>query len=353
MVVVAALVAGGPPSSSSPLDPGSTAPNGTKALALLLRALGARVDTNRTLPAAPGGVALVLQDQLNDTDRSNLIQWLNSGGRLVVADPGSPLADVSRATSSRDLILGRNTPLVIGDDCTIPALAGVGEVKPDGDVLLRATAGDTGCYGAGTGYLLVARDEGAGTLVDVGGPSMWVNANLGDAGNSVLAATLLSPTRGTEVTFIGASRVGGGSKGLLSLVSPRVFEALWGVAIAFVIAMLWRARRLGKPVLETLPVELPGSGLVEATGNLLQESGQRGYAASVLRRDLKRLITERFGADPRLPPREAAEIASARTGLPVERFEAVLGGPTPSGDRDLVVLAREIEDARQEVLDVK
>jgi hypothetical protein len=353
MVIATALVAGAPSTSSTPLDPNSTAPDGTKALVLLLRALGAQVDTGRTLPASHGGVALVLQDQLNDADRSKLASWLQAGGRLVVADPGSPLAGVSRAASSRGLVFGQSTPLVVGDTCSIAALRNVGAVEPDGDILLRTSPGDVGCFGAGGGYLLVARDDGAGTLVDVGGPSMWVNSNLGHAGNSVLAATLLSPTPGTRVTFIGASRIGGGNKGLLSLVSPRVFEALWGVAIAFVIAMMWRARRLGKPVLETLPVELPGSGLVEATGNLLQESGQRAYAASVLRGDLRRLITDRFGADPRLPARETAEIASARTGRPVERYEAVLGGPAPAADRDLVVLARDIEDARREVMDVR
>lgn len=353
MVVVAALVVGAPSGNSNPLDPNSTGRDGTKALVLLLRALGANVHIGATAPTASDGVALVLQDRLNDTDRSRLVSWVRAGGRLVVADPGSALAGVSRATSGRDLITGQGAPAIVRGDCTIEALRNVGDLEPDGDILLRAGNGDTGCFAAGTGYLLVARQVGDGTLVDLGGASMWVNANLRDANNSVLAAALLAPRPGTQVTFIGASRIGGGNTGLLSLVSPRVYEALWGIAIAFVILVLWRARRLGRPVPETLPVELPGSGLVEATGNLLQEAGQREFAASVLRRDLKRLITDRFGADPRLPPREAAEVASLRTGLPVERFEVVLGGPVPAGDRELLALAREIEDARREVLDVR
>lgn len=353
MVVVTALIVGAPSGTSKPLDPNSAAPDGTKALVLLLRALGANVQTGSTLPSASDGVALVLQDRLNDTDRSQLVSWLRSGGRLVVADPISDLAGVSPSRSGRDIVLGRGAPTIVRGGCSIDALRKVGDLKPDGDILLRAGDGDTGCFAAGTGYLLVARQVGAGTLVDVGGPSMWINSNLRDANNSVLAATLLAPTPGTRVTFIGASRIGGGHKGLLSLVSPRVYEALWGIAIAFVILVLWRARRLGKPVSETLPVELPGSGLVEATGNLLQEAGHREYAASVLRRDLKRLITDRFGADPRLSARDAAEVASLRTGLPLERFEEVLGGPVPSGDRELLALAGEIEEARREVLDVR
>lgn len=353
LIILTALVIGAPGNNSAPLDPSSTAPDGTKALVLLLRELGANVHTDRTLPDAPDGVALLLQDRLNNADTSRLSRWVDAGGRLIVTDLGSDLAGVSPDSSGRDLILGRRSPELVGGDCPIAALRSVGSVKPDGDVLLRLPDGGVGCFGAGDGYVLVARDEGQGTLVVVGGPSMWTNVNLGDAGNSVLAADLLAPTRGTDVTFVGASKVGGGNKGLLSLISPRVIEALWGLAIAFVIAMVWRGRRLGRPVIEAMPVELPGSGLVEAAGNLLQEGGQRAHAAGILRRDLKRLITDRFGADPALPAREAAEIASARTGLPIEHFEEVLGGPPPASDRDLVALAHHMSDIRREVLDAQ
>lgn len=353
LVIITALVIGAPGNNSVPLDPSSTAPDGTKALVLLLRSLGANVHTGATLPGARDGVALLLQDHLNRADTARLSRWVDEGGRLIVTDPGSDLAGVAPDSSGRDLILGRRSPELVGGDCPIAALRSVGSVRPDGDILLRLPAGGVGCFGAGAGYLLVARDQEQGTLVVVGGPSMWTNADLGDASNSVLAADLLSPTRGTDVTFIGSSKVGGGDKGLLSLISPRIVEALWGLAVAFVIAMVWRGRRLGRPVIEAMPVELPGSGLVEAAGNLLQEGGQRAHAAGILRRDLKRLITDRFGADPGIPAREAAEIASARTGLPVEHFEEVLGGPPPASDRDLVALAHNMSDIRREVLDAQ
>lgn len=353
LVIVTALLIGAPGNNAAPLDPTSTAPDGTKALVLLLKDLGANVHTGATLPGAADGVALVLQDRLNQADRTRLANWVGAGGRLVVTDPNSDLAGVAVDDSGRDVILGQRSPELVGGDCPIPALRSVGSVRPDGDVLLRLPPDGTGCFRAGAGYMLIARDQREGTVVAIGGPSVWTNADLGDADNSVLAADLLSPTRGTDVTFIGASKVGGGDKGLLALISPRLIEALWGLALAFVIAMVWRGRRLGRPVVEALPVELPGSGLVEAAGNLLQEGGKRAHAAGILRRDLKQLITDRFGADPSLPPREAAEIASARTGLPIERFEEVLGGPPPASDRDLVALAHNMSDIRREVLDAQ
>ena len=49
---------------------------------------------------------------------------------------------------------------------------------------------------------------------------------------------------------------------------------------------LWRARRLGRPVAEVQPVEIAGSELVVAVGNLLQKSGRPETAAERLRSDL-------------------------------------------------------------------
>ncbi len=352
-VVATALIIGAPASSRPPLDPRSTTPDGTKALALLLNGLGAHVDLGRTAPSSTDGVALVLQDHLNESDRSRLNAWVNRGGRLVTTDPASNLAGVAPDQSTRDRILGGRIPLGLGPKCAIPALSAVGTINPDGDILLHAGPNQTGCFPAGSGFLVVARDQGAGTVVIVGGPAIWENGNLGDADNSVLAASLLAPTPGTNVTFIGQSQFGAGNRGLLSLISPRVKEALWGLLGAFALLVLWKARRLGRPVPEELPVELPGSGLVAATGNLLQESRQRSHAASILRSDLKQLMVDRMGIDPKLSDESAAEVVSARAGIPLERVGAALLGPPPRSDDELVALAVSLEEIRQEVVNAR
>lgn len=353
-VVATALIIGAPGGGRPPLDPRSTSPDGTKAIVLLLRALGAHVDLGPTLPSNTDAVALVLQDHLNSTDRDRLNAWVNRGGRLVITDPLSNLAGVAPDQSTGDRVLGGRIPLGLGPQCAIPALSAVGSVNPqDATLLLHAGQNQTGCYPAGSGFLVVARDQGAGTVVVVGGPAMWENGNLGDANNSVLAATLLAPTPGTNVTFVGESQLGGGDRGLLSLISPRVKEAFWGLLGAFALLVAWKARRLGKPVPEELPVELPGSGLVAATGNLLQESRQRSHAASILRADLKQLMVDRMGIDPKLTDETAAEVVSARAGIPFERVEAALLGPPPRSDDELVALAVSLENIRQEVVDAR
>lgn len=74
-----------------PYSPSSTAPNGAKALALLLGQLGVDVNTTGVLPAPGKGIALVLYDQLNDAARAEVTGWVQHGGTLVVADASSPL----------------------------------------------------------------------------------------------------------------------------------------------------------------------------------------------------------------------------------------------------------------------
>ena len=83
------------------------------------------------------------------------------------------------------------------------------------------------------------------------------------------------------------------------------------LAVAFGVLVLWRSRRLGRPVLEPQPVQLAGSELVVAVGELLQRAKGREQAASVLRDDLRRWLAERLGLPPATPAEVVAEAAAA------------------------------------------
>ncbi len=346
LILLAAVAATAPSSPPRPLDPRSTAPDGTKALVLLLGRLGAHVGVGALQPPSGRGVALLLQDRLGPADRAALRRWVDAGGALVVTDPLSPLAGVSDDGSTQNAVTPTSPR---GPGCDLEAVRDVRSLDTSGARLLRAGPGQLGCFRAGQGDFVVARAEGAGTIVVLASAAPWTNADLADADDSVLAAGLLAPEPTTIVTVVGASPVGGGQTGLIGLISPRLVEAFWGLIGAFVLLVAWRARRLGRPVADAVPVELPGSGLVAATGNLLQEGAHRGEAATLLRADMRRLLAERLGAAPDLPPGAAAAVASARTGVPADRILAALEGPTPPSDAALLGLARMIEQTRQEL----
>ncbi len=121
--------------------------------------------------------------------------------------------------------------------------------------------------------------------------------------------------------------------------------------MAFGVLVLWRSRRLGRPVLEPQPVQLAGSELVVAVGELLQRAKGREQAASVLRDDLRRWLAERLG----LPPATSAEVvaeaasASGSSDLTADEVLAVLAGARPADEDGLVALAHSVESVRDRV----
>jgi hypothetical protein len=342
--VLVALITGRPATAQPAYDPNSTASNGTKALVLLLQRLGDQVTIGPVVPAG-AGPALVLVDNLNGGDRTALLRWVSAGHTLVVADPSSALAGVEADSSSVDQFLFSDEQAPLRPYCALP-VGPVTEIQPGGGTLLAPSPGQVGCFRAGGGDFLVARPQGAGTVVVLGAPDLWTNANLSQADNSVLAAGLLAPGPGTTVTVVGSSRVGGGQTGLLGLISPKLKEWFWQLVIAFGLVAAWRARRLGRPVQEVLPVVLPGSELVVATGRLYQEAGHAPRAAQILRADLARTLTATAGLGRDARPEEVAAAVAGRTGLDEDVLLDALAGPPPAGDTELVVLAQQIEAIR-------
>ncbi len=353
-VVVAMLlvgVAGGAPKGDGPpLDPSSTGPSGTKALVDTLRLLGAdvsvqseaaRPDRRHRPPAATTASTTSARGQVAD--------WVRAGGTLVVTDVSSPLSPV---------VPSRPTELVFLDpelrrDCNVAALRQVQRLDVPGAVLQEVPDGATGCFRAGTDdeAWLVVVPVGDGTVVALGGAGFLVNGNLDEADNGLLAVSLLAPTGSERVVVLRPPAPGEGEKGLLDLVSRRWELAVLQLAVAFGVLVLWRSRRLGRPVLEPQPVQLAGSELVVAVGELLQRAKGREQAASVLRDDLRRWLAERVGLPPATPAEVVAEAvgASAGSDLRAEEVLAVLAGGRPADEDGLVALAHAVESIRRRV----
>lgn len=336
---------GGPP-----LDPASARGLGTKALVETLRALGGDVAvTSRAPGPAVGGTALVLADDLDDATRRALVTWTRAGGTLVVADPSSPLVPWNREGGTQVGFLDAS----IDRRCAVPALRGVDRVSATGGAVFDApTSGTTRCFPRNGGHWLVAERFGRGNLVALGGAGSFVNRHLGEANNAALLAALLVPRPRTPVAFLRPPPPGAtGRQSLPELIDPRIKAALWQLAIAFGVVALWRGRRLGPPVLEPVPVELPGSELVIATGNLFHQGARRARAASLLRAGLRRSLDEVLGLPASMDDPSVAAAASMRTGgaVSADAVAGALRGPPPQTEAALVELARAVDDIRREV----
>ena len=334
-----------------PYSPSSTAPNGAKALALLLGQLGDTVNTSGALPAPGKGVALVLYDQLNDATRAEVTGWVQLGGTLVVADPTSPLEGTVVAEGLPDRSLTADGPLA--PTCQAPWVRDVSEVDPEGDPLLEVPSGDYSCFplfGHGNASFAVAEDEGAGVVVALGGADLWSNHYLADTDNALLAADLLAPAKGYTVGWLLTTRVGSGNATIWSLVPSPVKALLAALVVAVLAACLWRARRLGRPVLEVPIVPLPGSELVVATGHLLEKNGRFEESAALVRAEVCGQLGSRLGQAPGTEPATVAQVAAHYGGLPADEVMAALCGPPPRNEAELLELAQSLQLIREEVL---
>lgn len=323
------------------LDPASSEPGGTKALVLLLEGLGAQVEVVHELPLDDHDVALVLEDRLGDAELDSMDAWVSGGGTLVVADTFSPLNPYTASVNA-------NPEEPADRNCAIAALAEVRSMSGTLEVL-HADEGSVACFGDGAEGQVVIGPVGRGMVVALGGPEPFTNENIDEQDDAVLIAALLAPRPGTKVALVGAAQVGEGGETIRDLLGDRVHQGLFQLAFGFLVYVLWRARRLGAPVSEPLPVEPAASELVRSMGRLLHQGETRDQVGRLLNDDMRRRLSRRLNLDPGLTDREVAVVAAARTGLAIERFEAVLVPSSLDTDRDLVALGVALEQIDREV----
>jgi hypothetical protein len=347
------LLVGAPSSSHDhALDPASTQSDGTKALVLLLQESGANSVVTDHVPAPGTDVAVLLADTTSRSFTDQLERWVEGGGVLVVADHYSSFAPPVDAAPTP---FGDAEIQVARGSCDIPALAGLFELfSPTGSTRYRVPAGSGSCFADGSRAFVVDTPTGRGHVVAVGTPDVFTNAALDQGDNAGLAVALMAPIPGHRVDVLyGMSAHGSpaASRGDLgSLVPTGVKLGLVELVLAFGVYAWWRARRLGRPVLEHQPVQIAGSELVSAHGNLLQQTHEPDRAARVLRRDLRRQLGDRLGIGPDAPPQVVAEVTASRTGLPRDQVDRAVNDVPVRSEEELLALAHDIDAIRTEVL---
>jgi hypothetical protein len=353
-LVLVAIGGGSDSDSQEPLDPRSDERLGTSALAALAEELGADVDVTDSLPDPDAGgnggadVLVLFTDTLETGQHNQLERWIAAGGTLVVVDPSSSF------TPDEGGAFGDTSDLPGPSECDVTPLdqLDVDGVEPRrGGGLYDVPAGSDSCLGDGDEAYIVATPRGDGTVVSIGGSGMFVNEALAEGENAPVVAALVAPQEGTRLDLVRPGPVAGsGDDTLLDLISPNVRRAIAQLAVAFVVYVLWRARRLGAPVAEPQPVAVAGSELVAAVGSLLDRSGSPQHAADLLRADLRRFLGDRLGVPADSPPQVLASVAAERAGADEARVAWALGPSPVADDAQLVELAQAIDSVRQEVV---
>lgn len=326
-------------------DPSSTDPHGAKAAVDVLEELGWPVHVAPT-PDGEDRTFLLLRDTLGRDDRREVEAWARRGGRLIVADPGSPL--VGSLESAGDVGVGFVGPVSFPADCDDPALTDVDAVHATTWAGFTAPPADaTTCFPLPDGWWMVRQPLADGELIALGGADAFTNARLAEADNAVLLARLLGPGRDAPVVVADLAPPGTGDDTLWELVPDRVYLAMLLLIAAFVLLAWERGRRLGAPVEERMPVRVPANELVLATGELMQRSQTREAAAAVVRDGFRRDAALRLGLGPDADRELLADRVAGWSGADPEGVAIALGETPPRDDAELLAIVRAVGRLRR------
>ncbi|GAA1984663.1 DUF4350 domain-containing protein [Kitasatospora viridis] len=360
------LVAGLNNSPSYPaLDPRSPDADGTLAAVQLLRDRGVTVTTTAdpsALAATPAGddtVVVPLPDLLSDDQLDALARAGHR--RLVLISPG-PQALYRLATGVQTF--GPDDPPVTvasasaPGDCTLAEAQRAGTAEGGGR-LYQVASGATGCYPR-LGHPTLVRTTGpvGGEVIVLGSGRFLSNQRLAQDGNASLALGVLGaqPHLTWFLPDYAAAEAAAGpqQKSFVQLIPDGWKWALVQLALAALLAMAWRARRLGPVVPENLPVVVRAAETTEGRGRLYQQAKARGRAADALRRATRQRLAALLAVPVRHgePDRDALAAALAARladGRAPGELAGLLHGPPPTDDAALLRLADDLDALERQV----
>jgi len=218
--------------------------------------------------------------------------------------------------------------------------------------------------GAGPYVTLYAGDNTITLLSDA---TLPMNAHLTEYGNAALTFRALgkhenlvwylgNPADVSTLTYTSADGSGsvGGPGGPSEapsgdLLPPGTGTAMYALALAVVVAAIWRGRRMGRLVTDHLPVVIPSSETTRGRARLYRRARAYGRATASLRA----ASAERMGKLLGVPRSAGAPLliaavarASGRDPLGVERL---LYGPPPDSERAMMVLVQELDTLERQV----
>jgi hypothetical protein len=342
-----ALWSGGGPSTTTPLDPDNSGPEGAQALAQVLGDEGVDVEVARSiddLEAVDGGgdlTVVVTATQYLGRDVIDRMLAHVGRARVVLVEPGEGVLEAFGYGFHSDSV-------VVDDDrwdadCADPLMEGLtlevdrtltydtsGCFTDDGRSVL-VQRGNVTLFGAGdavTNDQVTRGDNAAATLRLLGQTErlLWFVPSYDDlsAGDGVSAATLL----------------------------PRwIRPGIWLGAIVALVVIAWRVRRLGPLATEPLPVVVKAIETTRSRGRLYRKAGDRAHAAAGLRTATRTRTAERLrlgaGHDEAALIRDVAR----HVGRSEAEITMILGsrGPVPGTDKDLITLATDLAALEEEV----
>nr|WP_225443083.1 DUF4350 domain-containing protein [Lolliginicoccus lacisalsi] len=333
--------------ASTPLDPRSAAPSGTRALDVLLREQGVRASRmesyEEALAAAPGGTILVTDP--GDVPPARIGELIATAATTVLVDPGPSVIDELPGGVE---LLGPALTAPIEAGCDLPAATSAGRAILGG-ARYRAGPPAIRCYD--DSLVVVPASPGNGTVVILGAADALTNDHLGDEGNAALSLMLLGspPTLAWYLPSPTDPAFRTDERSLVSLIPRGWWFAAMQVLVGVVLLAAWRARRLGPIVTEQLPVVIRATETHEGRARLYQRSRDRAHAAAILRSAAIDRATRVLRLPRHTDERTLVASIAERTGRGADAVAGLLSGPHPADDAALLALGRALAELEHDL----
>jgi hypothetical protein len=360
LVAVLAAVLPEPVTSQVNLAPDNPGDQGARAVAQVLEDQGVhityvRTTADATRAATAGSTLLVTSDWLFSPDQAAAVAGTEAD--LVLLAPSVLL---SQTSDLRSAWTGSTTPAFVGAACEDPDALAAGPISAAGTGVLAApgATGVTLCYvdpAQETPVALYAvQDDGDRRVTVLADPGMLTNQRIDDAGNAALVLRALG--RHDELVWYVPSlddlSVGGEGAGSddLGLRVPPVVSVIGLQLLVVVLALaLWRGRRLGRVVVERLPVTVRAAETARGRARLYRVSRSHGHAAAALRAGAASRCAQRLGLPRSAGATDVIDAVSRASGRTTDEVADLLYGPPPTTDAGLETLVRRLDQLESEV----
>lgn len=349
---LAAVAAGG--TSGGDLDPASGGRAGSRAVAQILQRQGVQVTRtgDPSVAQAERGTVVVVHPGLL-APRTLGAVTANARRTVLVEPDDAALAVVAPVVHPRGSVPAE----VVAPVCAATD-ASAGAARAGGLVYtVRAGVHADVCFPArqvpGAGSLVQLDAEGNAenaTAIVLGQADVLRNAYQADDANAALALRVLGHER--TLTWLLPNPVqlpAAGAASLRDLLPPWLGWAGVEIGVAVVLALVWRARRMGPLVREPLPVVVRAGEALQGRARLYRRARAVDRAAATLRTAALRRLARRLAvpsdADPDVV---AVRVADATRRNLDEVRRTLLGGP-PRDERELVQLADALDVLERDV----
>jgi hypothetical protein len=344
IVLVITIIYRAPPAGR--LDPEGVGPEGSRAVAQLLRDRGVDVRRTRVVPPDVTGTVLVTAPHFLGEQQLADLTSAGAGRHVVLIEPGELTVLGASIDAAGEQSVHSRQPAC---DLDVAETAGSAEL---GGTTYTVEGDATTCYAAAGRPTLVQVRRGDTAVTVLGAGDLLTNDRLDDDGNAALAVGLLSEhpvVHWLLPSAFGPPDEADGEQSLFDALPDRIGWLQWQLLFAGAVAALWRGRRLGPVVTERLPVVVRAAEAVEGRARLYAAGRARGRAAELLRTGTRDRLARGLALSPDASPDAVIQAVSARSRRDGTAVAALLYGPAPDDDESLVRLATELDTLDSEV----